>query len=163
MGSVFLVAHQRGLLAALARAIQDQGDDAISVVGATSWEPGELAAIGAARPDVVVLATGFAAGDELRAIAEIRRLAPGCRVLVADTLGDANACEGGGWGQADALLRSEQLATELVPLIRRLAAGGSAREGLPSEEQKMTRERRRGGPGPAAGAPAEGPAQGPHP
>ena len=122
MRRVFLVGHHPGFRAALARTIQDQSQHTLSVVGDSGWDQGALDAIKIAQPDVVILVVGFAASRELVVVATIRRLVPACQVLVIDALGDATAWPAGDWGQADALLRSEQLATEMVPTIRHLVA-----------------------------------------
>jgi DNA-binding NarL/FixJ family response regulator len=122
MRQIFLVGHHPGFRVALARTIQDQSQHTLSVVGHAGWDPGALAGISLAQPDVVILVVGFATSSALGVVSEIRRLAPACRVLVIDALGDAAIWPAGGWGLADALLRSEQLATELVPTICRLVA-----------------------------------------
>jgi DNA-binding NarL/FixJ family response regulator len=122
MRQVFLVGNHPGFRVALARTIQDQSKQALNVVGHASWGPGTLALISRAQPDVIILVVGFATSSELGVVTEIRRLVPACRVLVIDALGDAAIWPAGGWSQADALLRSDQLATELVPTICRLVA-----------------------------------------
>ncbi len=126
MKRIFLVGHHPGFRAALARTIQDQSQRTLSIVGDSGWGVDVLDAIRVAQPDVVILVVGFAASHELGIVSAIRRLAPACLVIVIDTLGGASLWPTGDWGQADALLRSEQLATVLVPSIRQLVAQRSA-------------------------------------
>ena len=126
MRRIFLVGHHPGFRAALARTIQDQSQRTLGVVGDSIWGSDTLDTIKIVRPHVVILVVGFAASRELGIVASIHRLAPACQVLVIDALGDASLWPAGGWSQADALLRSEQLATELVPTIRQLVAQRSA-------------------------------------
>jgi len=122
MRRIFLVGHHPGFRTALAQTIRDQSQHTLSVAGDSCWDPGAVAAISSVQPDVVVLVVGFEASSELGAVSEIRRLAPTCQVLVIDALGNTPGWSAGGWGQADALLHSEQLATALVPTICRLVA-----------------------------------------
>lgn len=126
MRRIFLVARHPKLREALAMIILSQSHDTLSVVGSSSWDAGDLAAIGAARPDVVVLIVGIEAARELRAVARIRDLAPDCRILIINTLGDSDDWQSGAWGSADGLLDSDHLATGLVPMIRRLMAACGA-------------------------------------
>lgn len=126
MGRIFLVARHPHLRDAMTLLIQTQSQHALRVVGSVSWDAETLAALAAAQPDVLVLTVGLDAGDELRLVAAMRAQAPDCRLLIVDTLGDASDWQTGGWGQADALLRTEQLAQELVPAIRRLLAQSGA-------------------------------------
>lgn len=122
MRRIFLVACHPKLRDALAMTIQCQSHQTFRVVGSSSWDPAELAAIGAARPDVVVLIVGIEASRELGALGRIRELAPGCRIVVINTLGDPEIWQARVHDSADALLDSDQLATGLVPTIRRLVA-----------------------------------------
>lgn len=122
MRRIFLVASHPNLRDALAMTIQSQSRHTLHVVGSSCWDAREIAAIGRVQPDVVVLIVGIEAGSELRAVARIRTLAPGCRILIVNTLGDFAVWQSGAWGSADALLDSDQLATGLVPMIRRLVA-----------------------------------------
>ncbi len=126
MRRIFLVGHHPGFRAALARTIQDQSQRTLGVVGDSIWGSDALDTIKIAQPHVVILVVGFASSRELGIVAAIHRLAPACQVLVIDALGDASLCPASGWSQADALLRSEQLSTELVPTIRQLVAQRSA-------------------------------------
>ncbi len=126
IGRVFLVVHHPGFRAALAVTIQNQSQHRLRVVGTGGWTTCELRAIGSAQPDVVVLVLGFETGAELRLLGHLRALAPGCRVLVVDTLGGASTWQAHGWDTADALLCPEQLATGLVPAICRLVAQRAA-------------------------------------
>lgn len=129
MWRVCIVTWRVGLRSALAQTIQDQAHGMLSVIGAVSWEPAALATIGALRPDVVVLALGFEAASQLRFVPEIRRQAPGCRVLAIDTLSYVGLWGASSRGEVDALVCAEDLATELVPAILHLAG---QRDGPPS-------------------------------
>jgi DNA-binding NarL/FixJ family response regulator len=122
IGRVYLVVHHPGFRDALAVTIQKQGQPGLLVVGGGGWAVGELRAIGLAQPDVIVLVLGVETGTELRLLTYLRALAPGCRMLVVDTLGGASIWQSHGWGMADALLYPEQLATGLVPAICLLVA-----------------------------------------
>jgi two-component system response regulator DesR len=140
MGRILLVAHHPKLRDALAMTITAQSRRALDVAAALSWEEATPAAVEAARPDVIVLIAGLDAGSELRALEPIRAAAPGCRLLVVDTLGDASDWQAGAWGQADALLHSEQLATDLVPAIQRLIAQIDAPDPGPDDEQPKPKD-----------------------
>ncbi|NTU79324.1 MAG: response regulator transcription factor [Chloroflexales bacterium] len=133
MGRIFLVAHHPGFRVALAVTIQNQSRQKLRIVGMAGWANGELGAIGTVQPDVVVLVVGLEAGSELRRLSQLRALAPGCQILVVDTLGEACTWQIRGWDAADALLHSEQLATELVPALCRLVAQGDRSPVSPSD------------------------------
>jgi DNA-binding NarL/FixJ family response regulator len=135
MWRVFLMGQQPRLRASLAQTIEDQGEGTLQIVGETCGEPDDLEALRSAKPHVVVLVLGFEPSHGLWAIPAIRRTCPGCRVVGIDTLGGALGVSLAPWGQADLLLRTEQLATELVPAIRRLVAQGRAATSEPGDER----------------------------
>jgi DNA-binding NarL/FixJ family response regulator len=142
MGRVFLVAQSSGLRAAMSQTIHDQGAGSLHIIGEAGSDSAELAMLQVARPDVVVLVLGFEPVSELGSMQEIHHLAPGSRIVVVDTLGDAQIWFGNGWARVDALLRSEQLATELVPTLRRLVAQrrASSSEGADSHTASAHQE-----------------------
>ncbi|NTW01921.1 MAG: response regulator transcription factor [Oscillochloris sp.] len=124
-GRIFLVARHPNLRSALTLMIKAQSRCDLSVVGATGWGAEDLITIRATQPDVVVLIVGIEASSELRAIAQIRNLAPDCRVLVVDTLGETGIWPISGWASADALLCTKQLATDMIPTICQLLTQSS--------------------------------------
>lgn len=120
MGRIFLVVQNPGYRAILAVIIEHQSQHMFQIVGAASWDTGALEAIAATQPDVIVVVVGLDVGTELRRLAQLRVLAPAGQFLVIDTCGEVISWPAQSWAPLDALLRSEQLATELVPAISRL-------------------------------------------
>jgi DNA-binding NarL/FixJ family response regulator len=136
MGRVFLLAHHPDLREALSLIIQQQSGQTIQVIEGTCEEPDRLAALKQAQPDVIVLVMGTEVSRGLRFATSIRSHAPGCQVLVVDTLGEGSVWQAAGWDGADALLVSEQLETELVPTIRRLVAQRGATPSQPGGDER---------------------------
>lgn len=122
MGRIFLIARHPNLREALTLAIETQSRNALRVVGSASWDEQQFSALAPTTPDVIVLIVGIDAGSELRSLERLRALAPGSKLLIVDTLGDVSDWRANGLAQADALIHSEHLATELVPAITRLLA-----------------------------------------
>lgn len=122
MGRILLIATQPELRAALTLLIQQQSGRSFCVEEASCVDAARIAASRLTPPDIVVLVAGIAISRDLRPVASIRTLIPSCPVVVVDTLGLASTWYATGWDDVDALLRSDQLATELVPTICRLVA-----------------------------------------
>ncbi|NTU78760.1 MAG: hypothetical protein HGA45_05055 [Chloroflexales bacterium] len=126
MRRIFLVGHHSGFRAVLAMTIRDQSAGTLGVVGEACQIAGSITVIAAAQPDAVVIILGFESSCEQAMVAMIRHLIPGCCVIVIETREGVAAWPEHPWGQADALLQAEHLATELVPMLRRLAVYGRA-------------------------------------
>lgn len=119
-----LAAHQH-LRDALTFNIQTQGQNRFVVVGQTGNTTEDLFRCVATHPTIVVVTIGIETGQDLRRLASIRQHSPNSRVVAVDTVGNAAGWPGG-WPEADAVLRTEQLAAELVPTLVRLAEATQA-------------------------------------
>lgn len=119
-----LAAHQH-LRDALTFNIQTQGQNRFLVVGQTGNTTEDLFRCVATNPVIVIMTIGIETGQDLRRLTRIRQHSPHSRVVAVDTVGNAAGWPGG-WPEADAVLRTEQLAAELVPTLIRLAASNPA-------------------------------------
>ncbi len=122
---IFLVAHQPFLGEVLARIIRDEGHEMLHIVRVSGWDLAEIIGIGSAQPDVVVAVVGYTIQHELQALVALRRHAPGCRVLVIDTMADARPPDSDDLDVADILLRPDQVLSSLVPAICCLTAAAT--------------------------------------
>lgn len=120
MGRVFLVVQNSGYRRNLAMMIQHQGQGRRQIVGGASWDAGTPETVRAADPDVVVVVVGLEVGAELRRLAQLRAVAPACKLLIIDTLGEVCRWQACGWATADVLLVAERLISDLVPALCRL-------------------------------------------
>lgn len=121
MHRIFLVAANPLLREALGAFLLMQSGDTLAVVGAVSGQSEDLDTIAAAAPDVVVLAVGIEAGEELRALERIRAEAPQAGLVVITTT-RCLVCEVAlGLEVIDALLVAEGLPDDLVPVVQQLA------------------------------------------
>lgn len=129
-GRIFLVVQHPEVQAALRLIIAQQSGATLDVVGITRGSACDLTALGQGQPDVVVLVVGLEVTRELHLVVPIRHIAPGCRILLVDTLGEARTWQATGWDTVDALLCTEHLATALVPTLYRLVAERDAARSL---------------------------------
>jgi two-component system invasion response regulator UvrY len=91
----------------------------LRLVGAAHDSKGALARLGAAAPDVVLLDTQLPGEAEL-GVEDVRRAAPGARVIVYSGFPRASAERVGAAG-ADAYVRKDDDERDLVAAIRALA------------------------------------------
>ena len=120
MGRVFLVAAHPMLREALITFLPMQSHGQLTVVGTASWHPDDLAALTTIAPDVVVVAIGIEARQDLHALEQIRTLAPHTPLAVITTM-RCLVCEMAmALGVIDALLIAEHLPEDLVRVVQQL-------------------------------------------
>ena len=101
----------------------------VDVRGEAATLSGAVRAITAAAPDVVLLDVRLGRLDALRAVARLRRCAPGAAILVVTGHADADTVRRAS-DVADGVLRKDRIATGLLPAMA--AARAAARASAPA-------------------------------
>ncbi|NUW37203.1 response regulator transcription factor [Nonomuraea sp. SMC257] len=98
-------------------------EDDIEVVGEAASGPEAVAVARKTEPDVALLDVEMPGGDGITAAEEIRRMLPGCRVVILTTFGRPGYLRRAMEAGAAAFLVKDSPARELAAAVRRVRAG----------------------------------------
>ncbi|MEV0201675.1 response regulator transcription factor [Nonomuraea sp. NPDC050691] len=118
---IILAEDQAMVRGALVTLLGLEGD--IEVVGEAASGPEAVAVARKTEPDVALLDVEMPGGDGITAAEEIRRVLPGCRVMILTTFGRPGYLRRAMEAGAAAFLVKDSPARELAAAVRRVRAG----------------------------------------
>ncbi len=118
---VLVVDDHRMFAESLVRLLEDERD--IEVVGTATRISEATEAVARTAPDLVLLDYLLPDGDGTKAIHEIRRVAPGTKVVVLTALNDERALMAALGAGCDGFVTKDRASDELVHAVRAVAAG----------------------------------------
>ncbi|NUW45455.1 response regulator transcription factor [Nonomuraea rhodomycinica] len=118
---IILAEDQAMVRGALVTLLGLEGD--IEVVGEAASGPEAVAVARKTEPDVALLDVEMPGGDGITAAEEIRRVLPGCRVVILTTFGRPGYLRRAMEAGAAAFLVKDSPARELAAAVRRVRAG----------------------------------------